>query len=649
MRKKGKKIKKLIVTISFISALMTAYLIYSILLLDGIEDKIRLLFSIDLIVIHIAFFFGYIRSSKKYKKTFVMLFLLNLIYIPILGGAGYYINKTYKAIDKMTTDSTTYSTSLVTLSTNKVDNIKDVSQDDKIGIVDDENSLTGYQLPKAAISENNLKNEIEEYGSYVELIKALYDKKVEYIFLPSNYVSMFLNMEEVDLSDIDKKTKTIYIKDKIEQKSVTSKNSSLKDPFTVLIMGVDSEQESLAGSSFNGDALMLITFNPSTLNTTILSIPRDSYVPIACFSGQKKNKITHAAWYGEKCMMNTISNFTGIDIDYYVKINFKGVVNIIDALGGIEVDVPYSFCEQDSNRKFGKNTIYVKKGKQKLNGEQALALSRNRKANSSKCTSAWTSGTRNDFVRGQNQQLVLRATLNKLKTIKNLDTIYNILDKVSNSMQTDMSTNEILSLYNVAKDIIVKSNSGEVEDLIGIQKLYLNGQDARIYDTSTGLYLYNYVLYDNSIKAVSNAMKVNLGKKKPTLVKKFSFDIDKEYKEEVIGKNETGKVSSAATLPSFIGMSESTAKSKAKSLGINVSFNYVTTGSGTVGTVIKQSKNAGTDITYVKELVLTVLQENQKKDTVENSEKTDDVKNETEKKEDTKSDPLDTVTGIDTE
>ena len=119
-------------------------------------------------------------------------------------------------------------------------------------------------------------------------------------------------------------------------------------------MGVDSKKENIKDSSFNGDALMLITFNPNTLNATILSIPRDSYVPIACFPGQRKNKITHAAWYGEECMIDTIENFTGIKIDYYLKINFKGVVKLVDALGGIDVDVPYQLCEQNSSRQWGK-------------------------------------------------------------------------------------------------------------------------------------------------------------------------------------------------------------------------------------------------------------------------------------------------------
>ena len=129
--------------------------------------------------------------------------------------------------------------------------------------------------------------------------------------------------------------------------------------------------------------LMVITFNPKTLTSTMLSIPRDSYVPIACFSGQRKNKITHAAWQGESCMQKTIENFLDIDIDYYVKINFKGVVKLVDTLGGVEVDVPYNLCEQNSNRQWGANTVYIEEGRQVLNGEQALAFARNRHPNPS--------------------------------------------------------------------------------------------------------------------------------------------------------------------------------------------------------------------------------------------------------------------------
>ena len=607
---KSNKIKKiLILIINLLAVVATAYLIYSLLLLTGIENKIRLLMIIDLVIILVAIILFFIKAIKKKSKAIIVLIVVTIAYIMASLCAGYYINKTYKIIDRMTTSTTTYSTSLVTRSDNKVDGINDIDKNSKIGMIDDETDLIGYQLPTQAINENNLKNEIVGYGNYIDLINDLYDKKIDYIFLPSNYVSTFKAMDEVDLDDIDEKTKIIFSKEKTNKTEEVSKNSNLNEPFSVLVMGVDSTEEDLANTAFNGDALLLITFNPTTLNTTMLSIPRDSYVPITCTSGNRKNKINSAALYGEKCMVDTVSNFTGIDIDYYVKINFKGVVNVIDALGGVEVDVPYSFCEQDSNRKFGKHTIYVKKGLQKLNGEQALALSRNRKANSSKCSEEWTQGVRNEFVRGQNQQLVLRAILNKLKEVKSIDKIYDVLDKISKSMVTNMQNSDILSLYNVGKDIIVKSHNEKVEDLLGIQKLYLNGYDGRMYDTNTGLRLYYYILYQNSIDAVSNAMKVNLGLKKPTIIKKFSFNIDKAYEQEVIGKNVTGGTTNVVSLPSFIGMSESTAKTKAANLGITVSFNYVKTGTGVNGTVIKQNYNSGTDVNYVKNLTLTVLKE----------------------------------------
>ena len=301
-------------------------------------------------------------------------------------------------------------------------------------------------------------------------------------------------------------------------------------------MGVDSENEEIKGSSFNGDSLILITFNPKTLNTTMLSIPRDTYTSITCFAGQKKNKITHAAWYGETCMMNTISKMFDVDIDYYVKINFKGVVNIVDALGGVDVDVPYSLCEQNSSRQFGDQMIYIKKGFQTLNGEQALAFSRNRHTHS-ECGYEYNQFESNDFIRGQNQQLVIQGMLNKLKNVNSIDTFYDMLNSISQSMETNMSTENILSFYNIAKDILIKNTSSntDLSSLICFQRLYLSGYDQTIvdYDSNTDsgsrLALYNFVPYQGSINDISRAMKINLGLLQDDPIKSFDFDINDPY------------------------------------------------------------------------------------------------------------------------
>ena len=155
-------------------------------------------------------------------------------------------------------------------------------------------------------------------------------------------------------------------------------------------MGVDSEKDGLkANQAFNGDTLMLVTFNPKTLNATMFSIPRDTWVPIAC-NNNRENKINSSAAYGSSCVIKTIQNLTGINIDYYAKVNFKGVVDLVNALGGVTVEVERpdfwyhengkvnqnKVCEQDSNRRFGKDIVCMDLGLQTLNGEQALAYAR---------------------------------------------------------------------------------------------------------------------------------------------------------------------------------------------------------------------------------------------------------------------------------
>ncbi len=544
--KAQKRKKILLLLIAFIVSIVSSIcMIYSLSLLHNIENKARILITLSIILLSFGLILGFLSSLSNKKSKGIFLFTVSMIYAVLMFVGSFYILKTYKVLANITSDGSVYSSSLIALKDDKANKINDIGSG-TIGLLSDTSSIDGNQIPNEIIKKQKLSNKVEQYEDYPTMLKDFYDKKVNYIFVPTNYGIAFQQLGD-EYETIEKDTKILYTKEKTIKEAGTKTNNKIKDPFTVLIMGVDSEKENIKGASFNGDALMLITFNPTTLNTTILSIPRDSYVPIACFSNQLKNKITHAAAYGEKCMINTIQNFTGIDIDYYVKINFSGVVKLIDKLGGVEVDVPYSFCEQDSKRRWGSHTVFVKAGKQTLNGEQALAFSRHRKVTSymySYCGSSYTQNAYywNDFIRGQNQQLVVRALLNKLKTVNNLNTIYSLLDTLSNNMETNMQTSEILSLYNIGKDIIIRSQNEDMDKLIGFQRLYLNGRDARIYDPRTQLSLYNYVLYEDSVNAVIDAMKVNLGKKEPEWIKEFSFDATTSYEAEVIGKEATGNL-----------------------------------------------------------------------------------------------------------
>ena len=580
------------------------YFVLSISKLSNVENNLRLIGSIVLGIISLLLFILSIRFLNKFKKIKLSIVIILML---LIGGVGifaaYNVDKVYGALSKVSDTSgyTTYSSSLVTLKDNEAESIKDIG-DSELGILNDTTSYEGNIIPEEVIKEQKLNNKTKEYDSYIAMIDALRDGEINYIFLPTNYTVMFGSMEGYeDIADETKVLLTQTKKVKNEKEESDSTNTkAITEPFTVLLMGVDSDAEGIANGSFNGDSLMVITFNPKTLSTTILSIPRDSYVPIACFSGQRKNKITHAAWKGETCMMNTIENFLDIKIDYYVKINFTGVVQLVDTLGGVEIDVPYNLCEQNSKRQWGSNTIYIEKGLQTLNGEQALAYARNRHPNPNKCSSKWTNYTSNDFIRGEHQQEVVTALLNKFKDVKDLDTVYKLLDTISNNMVTNMSTDQILSLYNVFKDIASKSTGmDDMADVLGIQRLKLNGYDARIYDYGgTNLSLYNYVLYDDSVKAVSDAMKENLGLKKTKVVKSFSFDINTPYEKEVIGADITG-TRSLVQLPSFVGETVSYVRSYCSQHGISVTVK------GGNGYVLSQSVPSGANIEDVNSITVT--------------------------------------------
>ena len=126
--------------------------------------------------------------------------------------------------------------------------------------------------------------------------------------------------------NIESDTKIVLTKEKKMKKSATSlvetesTGKNVTEPFTMLLMGIDSTDEVLSKNAVaNGDTLILITFNPKTLNATMLSVPRDSYVPIACWSNKAENKITHAAGYGNDCMINTIEDY--FDINQQINLN----------------------------------------------------------------------------------------------------------------------------------------------------------------------------------------------------------------------------------------------------------------------------------------------------------------------------------------
>jgi LCP family protein required for cell wall assembly len=587
-----------------------SYLIYNILLLSGIEDIIRYIAVGFIVLLFIAFLFNMMRLYKKRKMKALLVWGLIITLIGIIFGlGGFYIQKAYSSINNMNKATSTYSTSLVVLSNSGIDNISDL-KNKKIGISSDKDSVEGYIISYEIIKEKKISEKsLVQYDDFLTMLNDLYSKKIDAVFISGGYVSMFSTIENFEKIKTDTKvltTKNKTIKKEENKDDGVSYSSSITKPFTMLVMGVDTTETNIENAtSFNGDSLILVTFNPKTLNATMVSIPRDTFVPIMCFANHKQNKITHAAWYGESCMEKTIENFTGIDIDYYVKINFKGVVTLVDALGGVEVDVPYSFCEQDSNRNWGKATVYVNKGLQTLTGEQALAFARNRHPNPTMCKKGYASYYSDDFVRGQNQQTVIKAMVNKLKTIRDINKLYEILDLIEQSMDTNLTTNQILSFYNIGKAILSKTASdGEILDF---EKLYLKTYGAYIYDESMRLELSDQIYYKGSLDDIVKAMKINLGLIEPTVTKEFSFSVNDVYEEKVIGKG-TYSEAAIALVPNFIKYTKASATTWGIKNGVNITFNTIQSSSSSYydGQITGQSLHVNSLVSIAKTKGITL-------------------------------------------
>ena len=623
-----KFIDKVITFFLVIALVMSGFAIYGIFLLSSIETLIRYIVMGLLVLIDLGFISKAKKSTKSRQnrrsgrpKKKLLIFNL-IIYSLICGAIAGVIFFVYGQLSNMNKRYVTYTSNLLVMSKSPTKDINDV-KDMTIGILSDKKSPEGYIIPQEVIKENKLQdsNEIKKYDDYTSMLVDMYSDELDAMFVSNHYVSMFSGITGYE--HIASDTRVVLEKSKKMRKSSTSKfetsstGKSVTEPFTILLMGIDSTDEVLTKNAIaNGDTLILITFNPKTLNATMLSIPRDSYVPISCWSGRPENKITHAAAYGNDCMINTIQDYLDTEIDYYAKINFKGFVKLIDAVGGVEVEVPKTLCTDDSSRG---GQVCIKPGKRVLNGEEALVFARNRKQLSN-----------GDFGRAEHQQEIVKALINKMKTIKDVSTFMDILNTVSNSLDTNLTTKQILSFYNVGKDVAKRGLSSNDADLVNIQQLFLDGNGQMIYDERARMVLWDYVPNKNSRKDIIEAMKINLGQSEHETITEFHFSINKPYEKKVIGAGPYKTGTSYSLLPSFIGLSEAQARSVASRYGISVTF------TGGNGYVIAQSEPANKRIDLMnKSLTLTLggskkeeSKEDDKKKDVEEKEETTEEENE---------------------
>lgn len=251
-------------------------------------------------------------------------------------------------------------------------------------------------------------------------------------------------------------SKMTATKEEVEQNATTDPAQMGKaerlEPFTVLIMGVDTRPE--LGYA-NTDVMMLAAFNPDEKSIQLLSIPRDTRVMIPDYGYAKinaayaigDNRKNRAEKKGEPITMTgpklakqTVTGLFGVPIDHYVLLDFEAFKKIVDALGGIDIDVERRLVYHDPT---DGTVIDLQPGLQHLDGEQALGYVRHR--HDDRGTKYYSS----DFDRNRRQQIVIQAVADKVKSFQGVTHIFELLDIVGDHVKSDFTKNEIKSLASV--------------------------------------------------------------------------------------------------------------------------------------------------------------------------------------------------------
>ena len=250
------------------------------------------------------------------------------------------------------------------------------------------------------------------------------------------------------------------------------------DNISILFMGVDDSESRDYNGATRTDALILATFNEKDKSVKLVSIPRDSYVYIP--SEGEFDKINHAHVYdGVKGTIDTVEKLFDIPVDYYVKMNFYAFIDVVNALDGIEYDVPFSISEKDTED--NQNAIWIPKGQQHLSGEEALALARTRKYDS-------------DLERGKRQQEIMKAILKKATSVGAITKYSDIIEAVGDNMTTNLTFDEMKSFLKYATE---GTN-------LNMESLELTGTDTMIED------IYYFKLDDEAVETIQNTLKTHL-------------------------------------------------------------------------------------------------------------------------------------------
>ena len=276
--------------------------------------------------------------------------------------------------------------------------------------------------------------EVTECDSVQDQAQALINGQVDAII----YNEAYTELMEGSVDDFTHNTKIIYemsIETKLDL-GIGTDSSLTNEPFTVYISGIDTYGEVTETS--RSDVNIIAVVNPKTHQILLITTPRDSYVPLYGPSSQipeysqgSMDKLTHAGVYGIETSMETLGKLYDTDINYYVRLNFTSLIDIVDILGGIDVDSEFAFTTGDESGA----VVEVHEGTNHFDGKQALAFSRERHALED-----------GDNQRGKNQQAVITAMLKKVISPTMLLRASTLMNQVSKDVEMNVTQSQLNAL-----------------------------------------------------------------------------------------------------------------------------------------------------------------------------------------------------------
>ena len=449
-RKKKKNKRPISKFMTIFMIVSSTLLIFQIIKLNLLPTKLIILVSVVLILL--ALIILLILHFKA--KGFISRLLMGLVTLCMCIGlayGNYFVYKADSTFDVVTSlaDSKATTTSIVVLKASSINKEAELKGKTIGTILKMDEEATERMLKD--LDSDNIKYKTKDYSTLDDMMEAFYAGKVDAICLNEKYRDILHESEAYFNFQTDSRTvhqNVHYTKVEKNDNPSDPVSDISKDGFTILVSGNDS-YGTLQDSNTRSDANLLLTVNPKTGTILMTSIPRDYYVELVCPSDDDElacpegsyDKLTHSGLMGVKSTEETIEKALGIKINYNVRINFSSVVNLVDALDGIDLDVKKG---EEVDVFYTNSQPGLSVGKHHVDCETALAFASERHA--------YADG---DNQRVRNQQKVFKAIFKRIISPKMITNYGKFMDAIAVAFDTNLSGDEISKFVKYELDILL--------------------------------------------------------------------------------------------------------------------------------------------------------------------------------------------------